>query len=233
MNNEIVPICLYKRGGAYIGFPEEIYKNGEKSYECTIKPNKELFSRVYVINPTFRPIPPGMVLFCATGNDSETFTTISLKTLYDPFNVDNNCTRFIAWIDPVPYTTPLYIFSYGSDYFISFNKEPPSPEYSQIELSPIHVLVDSSSFRKNNGIPQFKFSNYHGRCIPDPNGSRLSQCIQSNKANYAEEPSLLNYLRSKNKKETNPFNNVSWFVLIFLVFLFIASLGIIVYKKYK
>jgi len=250
---EIVPLCIYKNvNTSYIGLPKKINKNDQITYKCSLIPNLQFYSRIWVINPDFRPIPPGTSLFCAKQSN---YTTISINPVYDPFDIQDNCVRFITWMQPTPYTTPLYIYNNGSNYIISFDKQPP-PNYININISPIYVLVDpntnverilpsykpvTSDFNIIDGIPQYYFSGLDGNCVPDPQGYSLGKCVTLyNKKILSPELSnkrftLLNYLQYRygNKGTTNPFEKVSVYVIILLSIMLIGSIITIMIVRNK
>lgn len=247
MNNDIVPLCLYN---GYIGLPNKVYENGKVVYKCDKDLDVDFISQFYVVNPDFRPIPTGMALFCIKNSHN---STISIRPIYDPFDISEQCLRFITWTEPVPYTTPLFIYTYGDNTIISITDTPPSPEYERVE--PIYVLfhpnvkniIRISSFNKNFfntddfGEPAFRFSGYQGRCIPDPNGLTLGECVVLHNKNIIspelehKESTLLNYLEYKygREKERNPFVNVPLILVVILILLLLISIAIVVNNFYN
>lgn len=249
MNPEIVPLCLYQNHAtltSYIGYPSKVRRGDRDVLVCTERPDTEMVAQFYVVNPDFRPIPPGMDLICAEDSADAQHATIAVEQIYDPFNLSKHCVRFLAWMEPIPRTTPLYIFQSGQKIHVSFSNQPPGPEFKQTFMSPIYVLVhpdvnaprvptatNGQSDRfivQEDGQPLFLFSGYQGRCIPDPNGTSLGRCtvlytkdiLNSNVSD--DQPTLLEYIdQTYNQPRRNFFavNQPFWTVIIGLTF-FIA-----------
>lgn len=223
----IVPICLRfddSLQSNYISLPV-LSRNDEEELSCPF----DSVATVYAIHPDFRPIPPGAALFCAQKEP-----IVNIKTVYDPFDYQKGCSRFIAWIEPVPHTTPLYIYKKGNNIRMSFKDEFPKGYHYDMTL---FVLTDprddlptvpgftNDKFAIVNGQPQFMFEGYQGRCLPDPNGIPLSQCIVLHTEKILSpvsnvEPSLLDHLRQVAKQKTANSNiSPTLSSLIFLIFL--------------
>jgi hypothetical protein len=200
---EVVPMCLYTNPDThdtYIKFPSKIRDKDKTTLKC-IEEDGLLTSEFYSINPDFRPIPPGMELFCIKPH--------SFDQEYDLFNIDNNCVRLLAWNNPTPYTVPLYISTdKNNSIYMSFSENKPDETYKFITISPIHVLKE-----------KINFSLYQGRCIPDPNGKKLGECIVDFMLTENKQPTTLNYLKDN-------YSNFSylWFLIPILFVIFIVYL---------
>jgi hypothetical protein len=128
-------------------------------------------STFYGIDPTLRPILPYTYVIV--------FEKDKVYNHYDVLSpLPEGTIRFITWIEPVPYTTPLFIFQNADRAYVSFDEHPPSDDYHQIEISPIYVLTKKKLPRtvgsKNDQYfpdpPRFLFRVYMNRIIPDVNG---------------------------------------------------------------
>lgn len=161
--------------------------------------NGEKYQTFYAINPDFRPIPPGAVLFLATEKDG---ITTNFGKMYDPFNQDEKGVKFIAWYSDVPNTTLLY---YGSiDGKVVF-KLGNSGNLGIPDSRSIHVFTEKDlpvSFKENLG-----------RCIPEKGGVSLSECVLTK-----NPPTILGYL-AKKKDKTD----------YLLIFFFLAVFGVLLY----
>lgn len=240
MDNNIVPLCLYENQGvscSYISLPS-IQNNKltcDNIFDC------KLITQFYVINPDIAFQPTGMVLFCVKNNNN---TTTDIKIIYDPFNRDEKCLRFYAWIQPTPYTTPLYIYKKNDTQIkITFERE---YNLTELPFSPIYVLIDprintkringNKSFKIENNIPKFLFSGYQSRCVPDPDGMSIGDCIVlynqkilSPKYNK-ETQTLLSYLNDRYNKEEisiNIFSDIGLISGLMLIGIFIIVLIIV------
>lgn len=209
-NNEIVSLYLYTKERTTF-----ISKDPLRSFR-----GKE--DRVYVINPMFRPIPPGANLFSALYTKEG---TTSLLQTYDPFDIPKNSVQFIAWVEPVPHTTPLYVFQNNEYIYCTFDQQSViDTEMKQIPFSPIYVFTMEApavnSIDKTFNGNEYKFSPYKGRCIPDPSGTSMAQCIEQHikgKGRYT----LLSYLESKyNTKTANVLFYISLAMLLGFVIVF-------------
>lgn len=222
-----------------------VYHNTEKDCDyitTTIQQDKSLNLQFmfYAVNPKVSIRPPGMDLFCVENNDN---TTTNISVLYDNFNIDINCDRFLAWKEPVPMSSPLYVWTKkdvdNGDvlYKITFHEHHPSRNingFIQNTISPIFVLLDprvenairiknmkleSERFKIINDIPQFYFKGYLGRCIPSSNGTSIGKCSVVygeniyNQQFKNEDPTLLNYI--KHKKQ-----NMYWILFVILILWF-------------
>lgn len=223
---EIVPICIYDN---FIGLPQ---KSGEKNYICPQLENLLLEKKVWVINPDFRPIPPGTVLFCVQQSN---FSIVKISIQYDPFDQSQDCVRFITWAQPTPYAIPLFIYKYRQQYKISL-KPIDNSEYHRLSFSPIYVLPDNTTdFKIVNNTPQYRFTGTQGICVPNPTGQTLGKCITLYNKNILNPTvpqhqfSLLNYIgeRYGDKKFKNPFKSVPlYFIVICIIILIVCLLTI-------
>jgi hypothetical protein len=99
MEPDIVPLCLYDN--SHVKYPIPI----PSGFKCDPVGLKKEF---YVVNGDFRPVPLGMIMYCASGTDD---ATLSLEIISDIYNTESpkSCIRFIAWGKPVPNTIPITI----------------------------------------------------------------------------------------------------------------------------
>lgn len=116
-----------------------------------------------MINPDFRPIPPGTALFCAQQSN---FSLVKLSHQYDPFDNKQNCTIFITWTQPTPHTIPLFVYDRGGQHYISL-KQIKDQQYKHLSFSPIYVL--DSKYNSFKGL--------QGICMPDKDGQTLGKCV--------------------------------------------------------
>lgn len=230
--NAIIPLCLYSTPqNSYIGLPEKIYQNDKVIYSCPNHP--DFVTMFYAINPDVKPIPTYTDYICVKNINLE---TIDISSIYDPFNLDINCTRFLAWLEKTPYTQPLYIFKNGSNLLISLTEQAPE-NYIPHQIPVIHVLTADSAFKMGkNNIPLFTFSNSFGKCVPDPHSNlTLGQCIVLHNKNITNPehlnkfPNILTYLKLRygNKNKTN------YIVIVFAILLIILLLVLIWIKMKK
>lgn len=243
MEPSVVPVCLYKKQSSeecYITLPyKKLNKKGNTVTECLEIPGMDLILQFYGINPDIRPIPPGTVLLCAKNVPNEN-VTIDVVQIYNPFDYIDNCVRFTAWFDPVPYTIPLYISKNGNSLSISLENKN-IKNYENLYFSPIYVLVDPrlqlnrtrghkatiNDFKIVDDQPQFLFSGYQGGCLPDPDGIPLGQCMVSfvkNVLGKSFEPTLITYLnQTENKIKIENIYIVSVLILFIVVFLIVLK----------
>ena len=160
----------------------------------------------YAINPAFRPIPYGTSLMCEGKN--------GVEFVYDPFNIDEKCIRFIAWVTNVPNTIPLYLGKKGDKVFVSFT--PFSIEYEAVPYSPIHVVPGDKG--------DFLFKNRNGICYPDSTGTALHPCLESN----LSAPSILDLVKRESRKKSYlPF----YYLLLLLAFFVLIKINGIPKKR--
>lgn len=240
---DIIPLCLYhdinEVNGLYRGF-----FSMSQNEDCPMKNGDyNLVKKFYVISPNVRPIPYRADLICATKTNVYPYSNIELSKKYDPFNMDKECLTFIAWIETMPNTTPLYIYNKGEILFPSFDNDPPSDEYKELNISPIYVLLAPNetgvrltgitgieqSFDMKDGKPLFLFESHHGACVPSPNGVSLKDCmkIQSLTVSQHVEPTLLNELKLLygNKEKKSWTGVIGWTILGIML----VSLAIVLY----
>jgi hypothetical protein len=194
--NIIIPFCLYSNTkNSYIGLPEKVYRDEKISYNCPPHPKMQLVTVFYAINPDVKPNPTYADLLCVKNVNGE---TTDISTLYDPFNMDINCTRFLAWLEQTPETLRLHISKNGDNIYISPNDEIPNG-YERHSIPNIHVLPANNLDPYN--IPKFTFSNSHGKCIPDLQSDlSITECIVIYNKNVTRPefvdkyPNILTYL---------------------------------------
>ena len=247
MNNLIVPMCIYNLDGpegpvqSYIGNP---VLNSNNKYVCE-GPSQQpwyFFSNLYALNPMFTAIPTYMKLICAKKSNvaDASYGTVEVINNYDPYNLNNQCVYFITWTQPVPYTTPLYIYHSNGGILSSFEKR---DDLKEAFLSPIYVLTDDPRpttlippggtwFNKVDGKAQFKFKSRGEHCIPNPDGSTFLECNLNNDLSLNRPESLLGSLRKDEEdvrgssKSIDKFYDrlgVGWVALV--LGLFFISLG--------
>jgi len=201
----------------------------------------------FAINPMYRFIPYGTSLICVAQNEAWPYNTTDVSRVYDMFHPSPTCSYFITWTLPVPYTTPLYIFKKGNNTMPSFDKKPPDPGWEEILISPLFVLLkeprkttilpEKKWFKMKDGFPQFRFKNYFGRCIPDPDGTILEDCTVEHNEKNILPTSLLQYLKEEEQMKTKARDIVPKFlkksrpiyVSIILVVFLAVLLGIIIF----
>ena len=222
-----------------VGVAKQLYGGrSPERYTCNTVPGLDFIGKIYVINPDVRPIPPGSILLCVKNGKN---TTLSVKPMYDPFDITGNCTRFIAWVEPVPNSTKLYLYKNGGGILPSFSRR----EHLE-ELLTLYVLTGpeikgervpgflgiQENFPVVNGVPQFRFTGYQGRCLPDPNGIPLDECIvlhvQQILDRDQDERTLLAHLRGLGEIEKKQSPVVLY---IFLMIVLIVGIIILSYKK--
>jgi hypothetical protein len=235
--------------------------NEVEEFKCKLEETMrkwKIYDVFYAINPMIQPIPSGMMLLCSKRKKEFPYNSTSLKIVYDPFYLEDDCLYFIAWTKRVPYTIPLFIYGENeNNIYPSFEKLDNISEI--LELSPIFVLDDpynnqkdnQPNFIKNNKVT-FTFKSYQGRCIPDPNGVSLSKCMVLNNENITDlehggkPPTLLQHLlRLEKKRNVNiplifekiPTYLIGIILLIFTIafftciFVIYTKKGTKVYKK--
>jgi hypothetical protein len=208
MSDEIIELCLYTDKFQNISYIRNSDKNTCNEYE-----NKELITKIYSINPEFRPIPFGSVLFCADYSETSNPETLSIEQMYDPFNIEKKCVKFIGWKENVPYTTPLYIISSENGVYLTFDDK---IENKNLKKETIFVLLNTDKkFKIENNIPNFLFKNSNGVCIPDPNGTSLTECIK-NSPSYFTILDQLNYFYG-NSKQSKIYYFLFFTILFFLI----------------
>uniref|UniRef100_A0A6C0EL88 Uncharacterized protein n=1 Tax=viral metagenome TaxID=1070528 RepID=A0A6C0EL88_9ZZZZ len=256
MDKDIVPLCLYlndQTKSSYIGFPAKKHTKDGIKFSCQPIPDARLVAQFYVVNPDITTRPPGMDLFCARDSPDSQLATVDLSIVYDPFHYQKDCIRFYAWVEPVPHATPLHVWKSGSLMYFSFGKEDPGKGFTEVDFSPIYVLIDprikdadrikgfkgregkegQGAFEIKNNYPQFKFSGYQGRCIPDPNGMSVGDCTVLYGKNILfpqyrnQEPTLRNYIDQLYNKRGEDNFLFRHELIIGLVILFILLIGVL------
>ena len=262
----LLPICIYHKDGplggeqGYLGVPTmNMDSEGNLTLVCyKEKPAYEGWynaGRFFGVNPMYTSIPSDMTLICAKRSETaeHSYDTISVSTVYDPFNDDQNCVYFMGWTRPVPYTTPLYLYEgTGGGIFPTFERKNGLPEGYRLTI--LYVLTDEPMegtifpgekkwFSKwKDGTPNFFFKNYMGRCIPDPDGITFEECTLKNDTELLRPISLLDYLNEKAKKENKArfaesvpqfFKkvNVVWVSIVLGIFL--LALAAVLYWVFK
>ena len=158
--------------------------------------------------------------------------------------LDLDSIYFIAWGLIVPYSTPLYFFTYNDNIYPSYTNKPPNKNWIPHELSPIFVLTKNEKNIQNFNInkygdPVFTFISYDGRCIPKPGGITAIKCEVINNPSMHntfgsfEEPSLIHKLNTIeiNKKLNIKkfFNKITPIIICIILLIFSVSLIICVY----
>ena len=197
--NTIIPLCLYSNSrNSYIGLPEKVYHGGKVTYSCPPHPKMQLVTVFYAINPDVKPNPTYADLICVKNVNQE---TIDISSLYDPFNKDIKCTRFLAWLEQTPGTLRLHISKKGDNIYISPDEKTPDG-YVPYSIPNIHVLPANNS--DPYSVPKFTFSNSYGKCIPDPSSNlSLTDCIVIYNKNVTRPefvgryPNVLTYLNAR------------------------------------
>lgn len=213
MSDTIIPICVYynNTGKSFLGSSIFQRKNDGKGketlYSCPRPyPGWRYIEDIYGVNPMYFPIPIYMSLICAVQSEQgeKQYSTTVIRNQYDPFKNDKKCVYFLAWTTPTPYTTPMYVYENGEVSFERKKKE--NDNVGQLKI--VYVLTKHPKKgtifvgKKNwfpiqaNGIPDFKFSSYMGRCVPDPNGEDLKECTLRHDLNLVRPKSLLDVLNS-------------------------------------
>ena len=232
----IVPFCLFQyinnaetdyRG--YIGNPQlEKQEGGALIYTCK-KDNIELAKwkyvrKFYAVSPMFRPIPTGMKLICVKSSDNAPFRTTDVSVNYDMFTFEPACTYFITYTEPLANTVPLFFYRLADSIFPSFTNTPPSPEWEEVEFSPIFVMTKPPNdvhFNPNN----VKFQCNNGRCIPVGKDSQrnaesksLTECVLTCNTLIESRTRPHNILEIVEKtKKSSFFSKIN--LIYFLVFL--------------
>lgn len=204
---DLVPFCIYKNPnlpGGIIDLPTKVRIEDKDIFACKEKTGLKLAGTFYAINPSFTPIPYGTILMCQGPK--------GVHPLYDMFNLDEQCTRFIAWSSKVPNTIPLYIAKNGENTYSSL--EPFPEDYEQVPYSPLYVIPP--------GKENYLFTNIDGVCHPEESGTQLIDCMLSN----LSAPSILDLLR----KESASKNRSSILKVVF--FIILAVFCFLLLKKF-
>lgn len=259
---QIIPFCIYHRDDSntqtYLGFisgPQKVLKkNGDEEFICAPEPKTYrqwfLYDTFYALSPSYRPIPNGMLLFCAKRSDIYPYDISEIKFVYDSFNIKDDCIYFITYSQPMINTVPLYLHKSGSHVYPSFKKNPPSdnPGWTQEEISPIFVMTKDTVgdiYDKNTDI---KFKCVNDRCIPwkkntfsniyltdeniDSELLDLDKCaLVCNRLKNQKTLNIIDMVKLENKKIVNKFSKTTIFI-VFLLVIMTFTLIIVLYSKY-
>ena len=126
-------------------------------------------------------------------------------------------------------------------------------EYLELPYSPIYVLTDprkkhftvknidnsNNIFSIVNDVPVFLFSGYQNRCLPDPNGVDLGECLALYVKNIRDpnyntnQSSLGNHIALYDKHSKNNDIILISAVVIAVIIIFLISTKLISNKGYK
>jgi hypothetical protein len=190
--DEIIPVCLYgNRDVSFIRYPELISDGDRLVAECPEHPQMELKKVFYAINPDLKPKPAYTDLFCVENSDG---VTTGVSDVYDPFNIDNKCLRFLAWQEPTPNTDVLALYQNGSVLRITADPSDRRPGEKLYKIPYINVLRSEGN----------KFRASFTRCVPDPDGkTSIGECMIVNdkdvlgKRRGDTEPDIISYLTER------------------------------------
>jgi len=152
-SNYILPFCVYHKFDrstnslyGYIGNSQKD-KNGE--FKCeSYKNDWELMGTFYAVNPTIRPIPPGMNLFNVKRNEGFPYNSTELTIDYDFYFIKKDSVYFLTYGNIInKFTVPLYFFKNGQNLLPSFYKPDSTKkkfwdEWTELELSPLYVITE-------------------------------------------------------------------------------------------
>lgn len=246
---------------------------GDISFRCPFDSNGVYGNwlpeeRFFVINPMFRPIPTGMNLIRVKRKDSYPYNITNVSIVYDPFDLNDKDVYFISFTLPVPYTTNLYLHKYGNSIYPSFSPHPPTKDvdWGFAETPNLFVFLDPKGKKfdsdlenikgistkktfdtEKNGMPIFTFINVNGRCLPNPDGERLEDCILKNEnlmdpTQKDKPPTLLELLKQESLTDNNiklkssdgkKYTYIFVFTMILLVFLFLSVLLLLLFRNKK
>ena len=140
---------------------------------------------------------------------------MSVSDLYDPFNIDRNCLRFIAWQEPTPNTDTLVLYEKDSVLRVTTDPSDRKPGEKMYKIPFISVLKS----------PENRFRQSLTRCVPDPKGEMtIGQCMLLNDKDVLErkkidsEPDIVTYLEQRYGGRKKKRSWVLW--LLFLTVLF-------------
>lgn len=204
---ELTPVCVYKN---LISLPIKNIEKESVFYNCDI--NSDFIGLFYNINAYNKPYPAFADLFCIFNENKK---TVKITPLYDPYDFDINCSlRIMAWQEPTPFSTPIYLF-YSDTNDIIFSKiKLPLKKY---EIEVIHLL-------ENNN---FLFSQSFGKCIPNQKGGGLNECLIDfiiNGDYQGEYPNVISFLEKTYGKEKHEEKTYGYIILIILIALVLFSL---------
>ena len=220
--DEIIPMCLYSDDyTSFVRYPELVSGSDGPVAQCPEHPHMELKKIFYAINPDVKPKPVYTDLFCVENSSG---VTTAVSDIYDPFNIDNTCLRFVAWQEPTPNTDVLAL--YEKDSILRITADPSDRRKGEklYKIPYINVLRSEDN----------KFRTSFSRCVPDPKGKMtIGECMILNdkdvlgKRRSDSEPDIITYLTERygNRKK------VPWWLWIILAFLILCFL--IKMKTYK
>lgn len=225
--DEIIPVCLYSNDKvSLIRYPELKLEDDLPVAYCPDHPEMKLEKVFYVINPHVRPKPTYSDLFCIENSNG---ITTGVSDIYDPFNIDNMCLRFVAWQEPTPNTDILAL--YEKDSVLRITSDPTDRREGEKLYKIPYIYVLKS---QNN-----KFRISYTRCVPDPKGKlTIGECMILNDKNVLNkkkidgEPDIVTYLTERygNRKRKIPW--WVWIVFAILTLCFILKMKRI-YKIYR
>jgi hypothetical protein len=249
--NIFIPFCIFHyidvSNNTYYGLIKNPTKikthDGNEIFKCLEDDYGiwKLYGLFYAMSPMIRPIPVGLKLMNAIKSEKFPYNTENIEYAYDPFDIQPKSVSFITWSKPVPDTVPLYLHTTPSGgMYPSFEYNPPEKEgWAKNVISPLYVLVDTikniqfNYKRDSYNRPIFKFTSYDGRCLPDANGTSLSNCFLSTCENISGDgrelfnPSLLKQLKHKQDyRKLHPFT-VMIITILFLISLIVCILILI------
>ena len=221
-----------------------LYENTEemKSFishcEKEIPPGMKKVISFYTVDPYIPRLPVGADLICV---EQKTDYISDIHTIYDPFDreITKDCILILGWLEAVPYSSPLYVYKSENSVFISLKPLSPIPKgYEMPYFSPIYVLMDSNDApqriqgqvdwekdfsRDANGVPQFQFKGYQGRCVPFPGGKSIQECIDIESVLTTKDLTLLHFIDRvyNDPNRHHPVSYVFYFLLVVLVLVFI------------
>ena len=171
MSDPLITICVYHRvdtSGHRFSFMT--YSDGTA---CPPPPaaygNWYLYDTFYAFSPMLRPIPEGLKLIRVRQFGTYPYSTEVVQYNYDPFDVDDQSIYFLTWTQPVPHTSPLYLWRTNYDAtYATFDATNLKSEmnWDKELISPVFVLRDRKAFKGN-----------FGRCIPAEEGKSMVDCF--------------------------------------------------------
>jgi len=241
LQKSVIPLCIFSDENtrtSYVSLPAKYYDGEKIMLKCDNSLSQMRMTTVYVVNPDIRPIPAGMVLLCV---ESAYNTSTDISVLYDDYSTTKNCTRFMAWLIPTPYTTPLYVLKTSNGIYLTFDS---SDIVSETHILTLYILTDPADtskirlegVRKNISFSDtnFLFGEIDNRIVPDPEGFPLEIYIpkfEKNLDNPLEprfQPSLLDILKNRytHRRRKLEFSNniILIFFCIFVIIFFLYSL---------
>ena len=246
--NSIIPLCLYSNNQfSHITLPQKTRENDFTVYKCPPRTEMNFIMLFYVINPDLKPKPTYTDLIGIKNISGE---TISISSVYDPFNIDDKISiRCLVWLETTPNTTPLYITTNGSNLYVSPYPNQPNETYIPYKIPIIHVLTNNDTnfpktpssfgkFKKENGTPLFTFSNSYGKCIPNPYSNlTIGQCMVLYNKNIStpeyigKYPNILTYLENTYGSNKRNFSKISIIGIVLLCIVLLSILSLFWRKK--